>query len=155
MTRLARDVFGRVGRITTFDDFAEYLSEDEDRRHARAYRLERVTALQLAGEEDRAAAYLEQLQRAAETDGRRDQAIDEHWKLVADVGALCERLRRREAETAKAMKLDHLWEPSAFPVELPAAERAKGSGAFVSGFTVAPRYGVVADAVGTRTRRVR
>ena len=127
MTRLARDVFARVGRITTFGDFAEYLSADEDRRHARAYQLERVTALQLAGEEDRAAACLEQLQRAAETDGRRDQAIDEHWKLVADVGALCERLRRREVETIKTMKLDHLWESSPFPVELPAAERAKAA----------------------------
>jgi len=127
MTRLARDVFGRVGRIATFDDFAEYLSEDENRSDARAYRLERVTALQLAGQEDRAAAYLEQLQRDAETNGRRVPAIDEHWKLIADVGALCERLRRREAETAKAMKLDHLWEPSPFPVELPAAERAKAA----------------------------
>ena len=39
MTRLARDVFARVGRITTFGGFAEYLSADEDRRHARAYQL--------------------------------------------------------------------------------------------------------------------
>ena len=86
-----------------------------------------MTALQLAGEEDRAAACLEQLQRAAEADGRRDQAVDELGSGSPTSSALCERLRRREVETIKAMKLDHLWESSPFPVELPAAERAKAA----------------------------
>ena len=64
------------------------------------------------------------MERDAEANGDRDH-IRAHWKQVSNVSALCERLRAQEADTAKAMKLKDIWEPSPFPVELPAAERAR------------------------------
>jgi hypothetical protein len=124
MTMLAESAFARVGPITTFDDFAEHLSKIKNRPYIRARQLERITALQLAGKADRAAAYVEQLERDAEANGDRDH-IRAHWKQVSNVSALCERLRAQEADTAKAMKLKHIWEPSPFPVELPTAERGR------------------------------
>ena len=122
--QLAEDAFARVGKITTLDDFAEHLSKNKSRSYAHSEQLERITALQLAGRADRAAAYVEQLERNLKADGDRDY-IRAYWKRVSNVSALCERLRAKEAETAKAMKLKHIWEPSPFPVELPAAERTR------------------------------
>ena len=124
MTMLAEDAFARVGPITTFNDFAEHLSKNRARSYITTDQLERITALQLAGKADRATAYVERLERSVETDRDRDH-IRAHWKQVSNVSALCEQLRAKEAATAQAMKLKHIWEPSPFPVELPAAERAK------------------------------
>jgi hypothetical protein len=36
-------------------------------------------------------------------------------------------LHKREAATVKALKLERIWEPSPFPVELPASERSKSA----------------------------
>ena len=124
MKQLAEDAFARVGQITTFDDFAEHLSKNRSRSYGHPEQLERITALQLAGKADRAAAYVEQLERNLKADGDRDY-IRAHWKRLSNVSALCDRLRAKEFETAKAMKLKHIWEPSPFPVELPVAERTK------------------------------
>ena len=114
MTMLAESAFARVGPITTFDDFAEHLSKIKYRPCIRARQLERITALQLAGKADRAAAYVEQLERDAEANGDRDH-IRARWKQVSNVSALCERLRAQEADTAKAMKLNRSGSPHLFP----------------------------------------
>jgi hypothetical protein len=42
---------------------------------------------------------------------------------MSDVAAFCAECHAKEAEMAKAMKLEHLWEPTPFPVELPQVRR--------------------------------
>ena len=44
--------------------------------------------------------------------------------LSADIESTCAEYHAKEAETVKAMKLERFWEPSPFPVELPASARA-------------------------------
>lgn len=121
MAVLAQDVFAPVSGVTTFGDFADYLLEQQTGRQPTAYPVARITALVLAGEHDRAAAYVEQV------DGEHHNGtIRKHWERVSrDVGALCADLHAREAETVKALKLEPFWEPSPFPVEMPAAQRDK------------------------------
>jgi hypothetical protein len=78
--------------------------------------------LLLAGERDRAAAYVEEADRV-HMNGR----VRQHWERVSrDIDALCAELHAREAAMVKLLKLDHVWEPSPFPVELPGAERVSG-----------------------------
>ena len=43
--------------------------------------------------------------------------------MTSDVGAHCAQCHAKEAELIKAMKLEHLWEPTPFPVELPPDQR--------------------------------
>jgi hypothetical protein len=40
---------------------------------------------------------------------------------------VCAKLHAREAENVKALKLERIWEPAPFPVELPPAERARSA----------------------------
>jgi hypothetical protein len=120
MDALAEDVFDRVGKITTFDDLAAELSDTNQLYDAR------ITALLLAGERDRALEYLRQIES-------RDPSYWGQWAearrefLTQDFHAVCAAFHDREARAAKALKIEHIWEPSPFPVELPAAERAKSA----------------------------
>ena len=123
MAMLAEDVFGLVGKITTFSDFADYLPTQQ--RGPAAYEMERITALVLAGEQDRAAEWVKGRRREL---GNAYSRINEHWETISrDIGAICARLHDREAKLVKALKLEQVWEPSPFPVELPAGDRRKVS----------------------------
>src|SRR5262249_19669316 len=72
--------------------------------------------------------YAAQIQNDADKDTRTKTLVQEQWELVAgNIKAACQESHLKEAKTAKAWELDHVWEPSPFPVELPAAERTQVS----------------------------
>jgi hypothetical protein len=113
---LARHVFDRIGQITTLGDLAAYRFDD------RWPSTEHVTLLLLAGEQDSAMEYIRQAEER--------HPSSEEWALVqrsrvANIAAVCAEFHAREASAAKALKIQHIWEPSPFPVELPAAERQR------------------------------
>jgi hypothetical protein len=53
----------------------------------------------------------------------RNWVEKQRWVLAHGIPALCEEYHKKELETAKAMKLGDIWEPSPFPVELSSADR--------------------------------
>ena len=53
----------------------------------------------------------------------RDRITSARDLLARDIKEVCAEFHEREAKAVKAMKLQSIWEPSPFPVELPATER--------------------------------
>lgn len=50
--------------------------------------------------------------------------VRKQWELVSsDIEAACAEAHAKEVETIKELKLEHIWEPSPFPVEVLIAER--------------------------------
>jgi hypothetical protein len=115
---LARNVFDRIGQITTLGDLAAY--GFDDRRPS----AEHVTLMLLAGEQDSAMEYIRQ---AEERHPSSEEWAQAQRSRVANIAAVCAEFHAREASAAKALKIQHIWEPSPFPVELPAAERQRRS----------------------------
>jgi hypothetical protein len=112
---LATDIFDRWGPVTTLEGLAAELGTNQ------GYLLP-IMSLALAGERDRAAEFMERAERG-ETNEDHKSRIRALWEqLTMDIGGFCATLRAWEAEAVKALKLEHIWEPSPFPVELPAAE---------------------------------
>jgi hypothetical protein len=136
MAMLADEIFDRTGRITTLADFAT----EQSHRYARRGFPE-ITSMVLAGELDRAAAYVEEVERKRGSEvtayveeiehkrwieGKAKHPARVHWEsLVKDVEATCAEYHAREIKTVKEMKLDRFWEPAPFPIELPAARRTR------------------------------
>jgi hypothetical protein len=115
MATLAEDVFEPLGRIATLTDFSSQPGGSTP------FLFAHVTSLVLAGESERAAALVEEIRRKYEHLATEMQS---HWgHISADIERTCAECHEKEAETVKAMKLERFWEPSPFPVELPAAER--------------------------------
>jgi hypothetical protein len=139
---LAENLFGPLGRITTLADFAalrvrensgqsgllltldDFVAQRRREAHLAgdAPDLARITALVLAGEIDRAAALVEQHDRQAQ-EGAESPAREHFNRLIKDLSLTCAEYRVREAELVKAMKLEPIWEPAPFPVEVAASER--------------------------------
>ena len=116
---LADEVFEPLGRMTTLVDFSSRRGGDTP------YPFAQVTSLVLAGERDRAAACAEEIERKYESLAAE---MRQHWEgLSADIESTCAKYHAKEAATVKAMKLERFWEPSPFPVELPASERESKS----------------------------
>jgi hypothetical protein len=116
---LASDLFARWGPVTTLDGFANALIAKNG-----IYR-ESILCLALAGEWDRAAECVERSEREVTREREIDE-IKKLWeRLTADIDGVCAKLHKWEAETVKALKLERIWEPSPFPVELPASERSR------------------------------
>jgi hypothetical protein len=115
---LARHVFDRIGQITTLGDLAAYRFDD------RWPSTEHVTLMLLSGEKDRAMEYIRQTEERFPSS--REWAQAERSRL-ANIPAVCAEFHAREASAAKALKIQHIWEPSPFPVELASAERQHGS----------------------------
>ena len=122
---LAEDVFAKLGHIARLNDFAEFPGPTQDRTF---FLGANVISLVLAGERDRAAEFVAQyLNDGAHTETAKD-LIRQQWERVSgDIEKVCEEFHAREAATVKALNLEHVWEPSPFPVELPPAERARVS----------------------------
>jgi hypothetical protein len=120
MATLADEIFDKTGRITTLADFAQRQRD----QYAR-FRFPHVTTMVLAGEPDRAAAYVEEIERRSTAEGHEKHPARAHLEfLLKNVEATCAEYHARETETVKAMKLERFWEPAPFPIELPAARRA-------------------------------
>jgi hypothetical protein len=114
---LAEDIFDQVGRITTLAGLADAIDKNR-------FIEQRITSLILAGERDRAAEYVDQIERNERNVPYAKNLARRRWDRVShELEAVCAECHAKEAETIKALKLEHIWEPSPFPVELPAAER--------------------------------
>jgi hypothetical protein len=117
MDALAEDVFAPLGNVTTLADFPAVIQRNR-------FLEQTVTGLVLAGEQERALEYVEQVERDDQMSEYGKGLVRKQWERVSgDIEALCAEAHAREAETIKALKLEHIWEPSPFPVELPAGER--------------------------------
>ena len=126
---LATNIFDDLGRMTTLEAFAEMVARERG-HHWISWEnslATPITALVLAGEQDRAFDDAQKLEREATSESAKDW-IRTHWeRTTTDVAALCAKMRAREAAMVEALKLDKIWEPSPFPVEVPRAERAARS----------------------------
>jgi hypothetical protein len=122
---LKEDVFATLGRITTLTDFADFSPSILERT---AISSAKVMSLALAGERNRAAEYVAHIQNDDTLNGYAKKVVREAWERVSsNIEAVCDEFHAKEAATIKALKLEHLWEPSPFPVELSGAERARVS----------------------------
>jgi hypothetical protein len=121
MDVLAEDIFAPVGRITTLADVATAVLSGPDK-----FFEDGVTALALAGDRGRAEDYIREIEQK-DPEYRKDWADSKRKFLAGDMAALCAKLRAREVRMVKALKVEQIWEPSPFAVELPAAERAARS----------------------------
>jgi hypothetical protein len=107
-----------LGRVTTLDDFAARL--------ARVDRFDEagVKAAFLAGGPDQAVQFMRGVaERAPRWWESRADAL--RGVVTQDVSSVCVEHHDREARTAEALELGDAWEPSPFPVEVPASERKK------------------------------
>ena len=113
---LAEDIFDVIGRMTRL---VELVSDPDEPETSYAITA-KIRGLLLAGERERAIESIP----AFCAEPHASEFGRELWQMIeADIAALCAQSHAREAENAKALKIEHIWEPSPFPVELPAAER--------------------------------
>jgi hypothetical protein len=146
---LATNVFDDLGQMTTLEAFAEMVARDCRPPWTSWDNClgTPITGLVLAGEQDRAASCAQEFERKATYESVKDW-IRAHWeRTTTDVPALCAKMRAREAAMVEALKLDRIWEPSPFPVEVPRAERAAKSAEPVFPITpwIAPPPGLWGD----------
>ena len=114
------DVFDYVGRMTTLDDFAGAI-EGRDGFHAM-----RVAALVLAGQSERAAKMVDEIETLYPDDGYWQPWVKTQRRFMErDIASICAEFHTKEAETAKELKLGDIWEPTPFPAEVPEAERTR------------------------------
>jgi hypothetical protein len=119
MDVLAEDIFEPFGRVTTLDDFAEFLSGTD------RFFSERVIALALAGEPERALAYIRERGQSDPSNSHRRLWANEQLEFLGrDIGEVCAEFHGKEAEAALALKLGDIWQPAPFPAELPTSGRA-------------------------------
>jgi hypothetical protein len=83
-----------------------------------------IVELVLAGEREHATALVDEIERT-----KSEESYWRHWAkpqrafLSRKIEDVCSEFHSEEARAAKELKLDGLWEPSPFPVEVPKAER--------------------------------
>jgi hypothetical protein len=112
MDVLAEDVFESIGRRTTLAEVG---------RDGAGW--DSLAMFLLAGQRDRAEEYIREVESRELMPYELPILAAMRERLGQDINELCAEFRAREARTAKALKIEHIWEPSPFPVELPAAER--------------------------------
>jgi hypothetical protein len=111
-----------LGKITTHDDLVGALPDKPE------FFTARVCALVLVGERERAEECVRDLENAEYAGRCRDWITSARDLLARDIKEVCAEFHAKEAEAVKAMKLQSIWEPSPFPVEVPAAERKSRTG---------------------------
>src|SRR5262249_9398696 len=107
----------KVGKITNLDDFAAAAPEDyEFPQRARALALSRGC--------EYGTAYVNDVE-SRHPDDRFWKSWYPHLRELFEQGteAVCARFRAAEERTVKELKLDGVWEPSPFPIEIPEEER--------------------------------
>jgi hypothetical protein len=114
---LQRDIFTPLGTITTHDDLVGALADKVN------FFTTRVCALVLAGERERAEECVRDLEKSKYAARCQDRIESARELLARDIKEVCVEFHAREAKTVEAMKLQSIWEPSPFPVEVPVAER--------------------------------
>jgi hypothetical protein len=120
--------FERLGKIATLDDFDAQLPDDESRPITWDKPIMRTWGMLLSGRRERATAYLDDFERRNPDNPAWTPWYPKLREFIArDVDGLCTHFRAEEAEAVKRRKLERIWEPSPFPIELPAAERKNRS----------------------------
>lgn len=120
--RLAEGVFEQAGRLTTLSDFANSIATRPINPRNRFPAV--ITGLVLAGERERAAEIVQQVKNNNNYDGDAKKRLQEQWDSVSrNIETVCAELHAREAKYVKEMKLEHIWEPSPFPAEVPVTRR--------------------------------
>jgi len=117
---LAEDIFEGLGKITSLSDFACLQSGKGDSFEVG------LTSLFLGGASAQADEYLAGLPASAQRvkDARRVlKSLRQAFFSNGRERAIAE-FHAREGAAAKALKIEHIWEPAPFAVERPAAERA-------------------------------
>jgi len=122
MDVLANEIFDSVGQIASIDDFVADCSE------LHWGKITRALGLILSGQRESAAKYVDNLESR---DPNNPHFKPCYAKLrdynARDVEDLCTEFRAIEQRAVKVDKLEHIWEPSPFPIELPVAERRERS----------------------------
>lgn len=119
---LAEEIFEQVGKITSLDDYAAQLPDRD------WFPKPRATAFLLSGPRERAAAYVQYIESRSPDDLQWQPWYEAQRNLLnEDIGDVCARYHAREAQTVRELKLESIWEPSPFPIEVPAARRKQRS----------------------------
>jgi hypothetical protein len=108
------------------DSLAEDVLEDLGRIRAmpETEGIDRYTALVLWGQIDQATEFINEVEQTRSDSASCPSWVEkQRWVLANGIPALCEEHHKKELETAKAMKLGDIWEPSPFPVELSGPDR--------------------------------
>jgi hypothetical protein len=124
---LDEDVFQSVGKTTSLAQFDGDLGLGRLECFRDNFPV-RVAALVLAGQRERAAELIEkELARTQRENHEYGHYVAGKLKalLERDVESLCAAFHARERQAAEVLKLGDAWEPTPFPAELPAAERAR------------------------------
>lgn len=113
----------------------QYLAQwKEDRERARESEYQRMLELQASGGAsdayDRVIRDVEAVRREGDPYYLEMRALFDSF--TRDAAAFCAQCHAREATVAKELKLDGIWEPSLFPVELPATEQRQAAEALFS-----------------------
>jgi hypothetical protein len=110
--RLAGDLFAHMGKVAALDEYdAKFL----ERTHG--WEEVRFATVLLSKGVERAGEYLARF----ESDGRDEVR---RARLEGDRTALFAHYHAKEAETARVMNIEHLWEPTPFPAEVSDGQRA-------------------------------
>jgi hypothetical protein len=120
MQRLLRvSAFIPVGKATSLLRYTDWLrGGPEPGQRLDDYLMQHLVAYVLAGERERAESLFEQMHPRADS-----------WFIPAlvflgrGVASICAEYHEKEEATAKALNLGDAWQPSPFPVEVPANER--------------------------------
>lgn len=121
--RLKDEVFEQLGRVTTLTEFTDFTMTNRI-IGGPSVLPSRITNLVLAGERDLAAEILRQVESDDGYDDDDKKQLRERWDLLSgDIETVCAEFHAKEATLIKTMQLEHIWEPSPFPVEVPAARR--------------------------------
>jgi hypothetical protein len=125
MDVLATEIFEEVSKFASIDDYAARLPNTLLKP---TNPISRAWAMLLSGQRERAVAHVDDFERQRPNTPQWKPLCQELREFAArDVDDLCAHLHAKEAAMVKAMKLERIWEPSPFPIELPAAERKNRS----------------------------
>ena len=113
---LAEDIFDHVGKVTTFEEFADYLKGYRDEHNHI-----RMVALLLSGQRERAGEVLNEMERSDLPPIWQSWLKSQRNLLNRDMDAIYATFHAKEAETARKLKLGDVWEPTPFAGEVPEA----------------------------------
>ncbi len=121
---LEEHVFGSVGEVTSLSGLAQAMVSQPDRLQSLAQIKAPVLVFLLAGEPERAEAYIESLERErSKGDAPPSYVKEMRAELDRDIDEVCAQQHEREAQMVTSLKLQSVWEPTPFPVEVPKASR--------------------------------
>jgi hypothetical protein len=112
-------VFKPLGKITSHLNVADALPD------GLGSFTTRVNALVLAGEREQAAECVRNVEQSEYAGRYRDEIKSARDLLARDIKDVCAEFHAREAKAVKRKKLEAIWEPSPFPVEVPAERKTR------------------------------